>query len=119
MVPGSYVVLALAVLLLTLAQLLQKLAVAGLAQGISTRELVIIVLRRPVMWAAVACLGAGMITWMLVLNTMDVSKAFPYLSLGQVLVLLVARYYFHEQIPPVRWAGALMIFAGISLISQS
>jgi len=106
-------------MLLTLAQLLQKIAVAGIARGISTRELLIAVLRRPAMWAAVGCLGTGLITWLLVLNTMDVSKAFPYLSLGQVLVLLVARYYFHEQIPPARWVGALMIFAGISLISQS
>ena len=119
MFPGGYVLLALAVLLLTVGQVLQKVAVGGLAQGIGTRELLISVLRRPVMWAAVACLGAGTGTWLLVLNTMDVSKAFPYLSLGQVLVVLVARYYFHEHIPPVRWAGALMIFAGISLISQS
>jgi len=95
--PSGYAALALAMLLLTLAQLLQKVAVTGITQGISTRELVIAVLRRPAMGAAVACLGSGLITWLLVLDSMDVSKAFPYLSLGQVFVLLVARYYFHEQ----------------------
>jgi undecaprenyl phosphate-alpha-L-ara4N flippase subunit ArnE len=119
MIPPGYAALALAVMLLTLAQVLQKLAVAGLAQGVAMRELLVTVLRRPAMWAAVACLGSGMIAWLLVLDTMDVSKAFPYLSIGQVLVLLVARYYFHERISPVRWAGALMIFAGISLVAQS
>lgn len=117
--PPRYAALALAVILLTLGQLLQKVAVDGIAGGGSTWKLVTTVLCRPTMWAALACLGGGLIAWLLVLDSMDVSKAFPYLSVGQVLVLLAAKYHFHEDIPASRWAGALLIFAGIGLISQS
>lgn len=119
MILPGYAALVLAVILLTAAQVLQKVAVEGIAQGGSTWQLATTVLRRPAMWAAMACLGCGMIAWLLVLAAMDVSKAFPFLSVGQILVLLIARYYFHEHIPPTRWAGALMIFAGIGLIAQS
>ncbi|MBL8200886.1 MAG: EamA family transporter [Chromatiales bacterium] len=115
----SYLAVALAVVLLTLGQVLQKVAVDRLAPDITPWNLATAALRRPEMWAALACLGAGMLAWLLVLGSMDVSKAFPLLSSGHLLVLAAARYYFHEDIPRMRWAGAALIVAGIVLVAQT
>ncbi len=115
--PPVYPLLLLAVILLTMGQILQKIAVDRCRNGSSGIELVINIGRRPEIWVAVGCLGAGMLAWLLVLRIMDVSKAFPFLSIGQVLVLLVARFYFHERLPMSRWLGALMVIAGVGLVA--
>jgi undecaprenyl phosphate-alpha-L-ara4N flippase subunit ArnE len=109
----------LAVVLLTLGQVLQKLAVDRSPPAPSVWQLATGILRRPEMWAALVCLGGGMFAWLIVLGTLDVSKAFPFLSLGQILVLLIARLYFHEHLSLTRWIGALLIIAGVGLIAAT
>ncbi|MEZ5565671.1 MAG: EamA family transporter [Gammaproteobacteria bacterium] len=112
-----YVLLGLAVLFLTTGQVLQKLAVDRCGSNLAGRRLFMSLGRRPELWLAIACLGAGMLAWLLVLRSMDVSKAFPFLSVSQVIILLFARFSFHEHLPPRRWLGALLIFAGIGLVA--
>jgi undecaprenyl phosphate-alpha-L-ara4N flippase subunit ArnE len=50
---------------------------------------------------------------------MDVSKAFPFISLGFIVVLLTARYYLQETIPWTRWFGVVLIVAGIAMLVQT
>ena len=115
--PPVYAVLLLAVTLLTLGQVLQKVAVDGCAGVQPASRLITTLLRRPAMWGALLCLGGGLSAWLVVLGSLDVSKAFPFLGLGQVTVLLVARFYFHEHLSRARWIGALMILSGVGLIA--
>lgn len=119
MIPPVYGVLLLAVALLTLGQVLQKLAVDRSANAQSAWQLATALLRRPEMWGALICLGGGLGAWLIVLGSLDVSKAFPFLSLGQILVLLVARFYFHEHLSRARWTGALLIIIGVGLIAAT
>ena len=112
-----YAVLLLAVVLLTLGQVLQKVAVDSCASVQPAWRLVTTILRRPAMWGALLCLGGGLGAWLVVLGSLDVSKAFPFLSLGQVTILLVARLYFHEHLSRTRWIGALLIVSGVGLIA--
>ena len=114
-----YGILLLAVTLLTLGQVLQKLAVDRCGQAESAWQLATALLRRPELWGALACLAGGMGAWLFVLGSLDVSKAFPFLSLGQILVLLIARLYFHEHLSVARWAGALLIVVGVGLIAAT
>ena len=116
-IPPVYAVLLLAVILLTLGQLLQKVAVDSCTGVQPASRLITNLLRRPAMWGALLCLGGGLSAWLVVLSSLDVSKAFPFLSLGQVTVLLVARFYFHEHLSRARWIGALMILSGVGLIA--
>lgn len=63
-------------------------------------------------------LGAGLLSWMIVLSRMDLSVAYPLLSINYVLILLGARYLFGEEIPMRRWVGVLFILVGISVLMR-
>ena len=64
----------------------------------------------------VALLGGGLLLWLLFLARVDVSIAYPLLSINYVIVLLCAKWLFHETIPTHRWVGAFAIMAGIWLL---
>ncbi len=57
--------------------------------------------------------------WMMVLAKEDLSFAYPLLSMGYVLVLLASVFVFKEDVSLIRWSGALVIIAGVILISRS
>ncbi len=61
-------------------------------------------------------LGIGLLLWLVVLARLDVSIAYPLLSLSYVVVMIAAKLFFDEQIPLHRWVGAFLIIAGIGLL---
>ncbi len=67
--------------------------------------------------AAASCLAIAMLFWLLALKRLDVSVAYPLLAANYIAMLMLARWRFNEQVPPVRWLGVLVIIAGIALIA--
>ena len=57
--------------------------------------------------------------WIVGLSRVDVSIAYPMLSLGYVVNALAAWWLFGEMIGPLRVAGILLILAGVFLIARS
>ena len=112
----TYLLILIALSFLTTGQLLQKLgadrAVRDDRVGLISR-----LFRRVEVWWALACMGLGTGTWLLVLYRMDVSKAFPFLSLQFVIVILIARLYFHEIVVGKRWMGVGFIVAGVLMVA--
>jgi drug/metabolite transporter (DMT)-like permease len=47
----------------------------------------------------------------------DVSLVWPLSALSFVFTVLAARFFLHEQVTPLRWAGILLVVAGALLIS--
>lgn len=68
------------------------------------------------LWAAIFCLGLGMLVWLLVLQQMDVSIAYPMLSLNFVLVTLASHFWFNEPTDLRHWSGIVLIVIGIVLL---
>ncbi len=69
-------------------------------------------------------LGIGLyipevILWWAVLSKVEVSYAFPLTSMSYVLLLLMAKFFLHEDIPLERWLGALAVVTGVFLITRS
>jgi len=62
-----------------------------------------------------------LILWMLsrmaLLSWADLSYVLPVTSIGYVLVALAGRVLLNEQITSTRWAGILLIVAGVALVS--
>jgi undecaprenyl phosphate-alpha-L-ara4N flippase subunit ArnE len=115
----EYVLIALVVVLTTTGQVLQKL---GADRGLKHTHGTAAIIRALFQWEIVlsgVCLASAIVIWLAVLYHMDVSKAFPFISSGFIVVLLAARFYLHEAISWRRWVGVLFIVAGISLLAQS
>ncbi|WP_347900390.1 4-amino-4-deoxy-L-arabinose-phosphoundecaprenol flippase subunit ArnE [Pseudomonas purpurea] len=72
----------------------------------------------PWLWLALACLGFGLLVWLLVLQRLEVGIAYPMLSLNFVLVTLVARFVFHEAVDRRHWFGVTLVIAGVVLLGS-
>ena len=115
----EYLLIILVVMLTSIGQVLQKLGADRGMKNAKTFSQVFSALFQWEIILAVICLATAIIIWLIVLYMMDVSKAFPFISLGFVVVLLSARFYLHEIIPWSRWLGVIFIVAGISLLAQT
>lgn len=72
-------------------------------------------------WAAlgVALLVLWLVSRMTLLSWADLSYVLPVTSIGYVLVALVGKLFLHEEIDAMRWAGILLIVAGVALVSAA
>ena len=73
---------------------------------------------RPAILAGVAVYGLSQFVWINVLRVVDLSLAYPLqVGLNFALIMLIARWYFHEPLTPVKLAGIILIFAGIMTVA--
>jgi len=113
-----WVCVAATIVLTVAGQLLQKQLAMQTPQAPSA-ALLGYYARQPLFWAAIVALGLAMLSWLVVLDNMPVSKAYPLLGGNYFIMLLVARLAFGEQVPIRRWLGAAVVVAGITLVSVS
>jgi drug/metabolite transporter (DMT)-like permease len=71
------------------------------------------------LWLYAACFGSATVLWLLALSGLAISYAFPLLSVGYVLVAVLARLFLAESVPPRRWLGIAIISFGVVLIARS
>jgi len=111
------------VLLNACAQLLLKAGVNAVgAITIDRATLITTALRVLTQWPVLAGLTLYVVSvgvWIVGLSRVDVSIAYPMLSLGYVVNALAAWWLFGEMIGPLRVAGILLILAGVFLIARS
>jgi len=115
----SNLLLLLAVVLLSTSQVLQKVGAARHLAGKQKPSEWIAALFSPELLGAIACIVAGTALWLAVLYRMDVSRAFPFLSLTTVLVMAASRFLLREPVSWHRWAGVLLIAGGIALVAST
>jgi drug/metabolite transporter (DMT)-like permease len=77
----------------------------------------ITVLFRPWVTVGVGLLILWMLSRMALLSWADLSYVLPVTSIGYVLVAVVGRVLLNEQISTQRWAGIVLIVAGVALVS--
>jgi drug/metabolite transporter (DMT)-like permease len=111
--------LLLAVLLLAGSQILQKLGAARRLRGTRTPREWLRALLSPELIGAIVTIAAGTLLWLTVLYRMDVSRAFPFLSLGTVAVVAASRLWLGERVSGRRWAGVALIAVGIALVAST
>src|ERR1051326_8667734 len=64
----------------------------------------------------IALLIVWMLTRMTLLSWADLSYVLPVTSAGYILQAIIGRVWFGEQISFTRWAGTVLIIAGIVLV---
>jgi drug/metabolite transporter (DMT)-like permease len=72
--------------------------------------------RRPYLLLAVFCMAISFFAFMLLLSVADLSFAVPATASSFVLETVLARVLLKEQIGYRRWAGALLVAAGVALL---
>nr|WP_306220371.1 EamA family transporter [Cohnella sp. WQ 127256] len=66
------------------------------------------------------CLYAlSSVTWIFAVAKVDLSKAYPMVAVGYVLVFICSYFLFNEPISTIKIAGLITIVAGVIMISQS
>ncbi len=76
-------------------------------------------LTSPVLWGSGICYVLSIALWLVVLSKVDVSYAYPFLSIGYVLSAIAGYFFFAEHITLVRIVGIAVICIGVILISRS
>ena len=56
-------------------------------------------------------------TYMTALSWADLTYVLPATSLGYVLLALVARFFLHEHVSPMRWLGIAFITGGVGFVA--
>jgi uncharacterized membrane protein len=70
----------------------------------------------PFVMLGITLLIVWMLSRMTLLSWADLSYVLPVTSIGYILQAFVGKYLFHETIAWERWAGTLLIVAGIVLV---
>jgi len=99
------------------AQLLLK---AGVSPGLADLPAVFwrVISQWPIL-AGLTCYVVSVGVWIIGLSRVDVSVAYPLLSLGYVVNAVLAWWLFGEVLNATRWGGIVLILAGVWLISRS
>ncbi len=118
----SLALLLISVLLGSVGQVLAKLGARGLHPQLSLQglgRLFFQVLTTPVLLIGLICFGSSFLLWLVVVSKMELSFAYPMVSLGYLVVVLASWVLFKENLSWLRLAGLLMICMGVSLVARS
>ncbi len=69
--------------------------------------------------AGLACYVISVGVWLVALSRVEVSMAYPMLSLGYVVNAVAAYWLFGEALGPMRCAGIAIILAGVYVVARS
>jgi len=110
----TYLLLLIAIVFAVMTQLLLK-------QGMSRRpnfrlkDLAALAGELPIL-AGFICLGISILLYLQALSNLNLSVAYPTVSLGYVLVIIMSKVWFKEPISSTRWISVFIICAGVALV---
>lgn len=123
MTPISFGLILSGVLLNAAAQLLLKAGTNAVGRfEFSLANLVPVGMKlafEPHIAGGVACYVVSLVVWIMGLSRVDVSIAYPMLSIGYVLNAIAAWYLFGESLTAQKLVGIAFIVAGVFLVARS
>lgn len=73
----------------------------------------------PFVLLGIAAYVLSVVVWLLVLSRVEVSFAYPLLSVGYIVNAIAGYYLFQEHLSVSRITGILIIVAGVYLVTRS
>jgi multidrug transporter EmrE-like cation transporter len=120
---GSFLLVLLGVLLNAIAQLLLKAGTnaVGLFEFSAANALPVgfKLGTEPHILGGIACYVVSVVVWIMALSRVEVSVAYPMLSIGYVLNALAAWYWLGEAVTPLRLVGIGIIIVGVYVVARS
>jgi multidrug transporter EmrE-like cation transporter len=115
----KYILALISILLGSLAQYLLKLGMNRLSENNdSTFDILRSCMTNIPLWGGLTCYGLSMFFWLFVLSQMELSKAYPLVSIGYVFTLFLGYFLLGEQITNYKTGGISLIIIGVILISK-
>ena len=74
---------------------------------------------QPQIIGGLTCYVVSVVVWILALSRVEVSLAYPMLSIGYVVNALLAWWLFGEAVTVERLAGIAVIIVGVALVARS
>lgn len=74
---------------------------------------------QPFVFVGIMCFCLSSVFWLVILSRIDLSFAYPLVSVGYIVVALFSFFVFKENVSFIRWLGIITICAGVFLISRS
>ena len=75
--------------------------------------------QHPGIFGGLVCYAISVVVWIIALSRVDVSIAYPMLSIGYVVNAALAWWLFGEQVSAQRWLGIAVIIIGVVLVARS
>jgi multidrug transporter EmrE-like cation transporter len=120
---AGYSLILFGVLLNATAQLLLKAGTNAVGRFDFAAQNIVPVATRvafePHILAGMMCYAVSLVVWIMGLSRVEVSIAYPLLSLGYVINAVAAWYLFGESVGALRAAGIGFIIVGVVLIARS
>ncbi|EJO5348878.1 EamA family transporter [Clostridium botulinum] len=105
-----------------LGQILVKYGAVNLALNFSPSHFIpsiISILKNLPVMAGIISYGLSFLLWIKVLSKVELSYAYPMVSLGYVITMLFSYFFFKENITPTRILGVALIMLGVILVARS
>jgi len=119
----SFMLLLAGVLLNAAAQLLLKAGTNAVGQfEFSAANAVPVGVKlafEPHILGGIACYVVSVVVWILALSRVEVSVAYPMLSIGYVVNAVAAYYLFGEAVSATRLVGIGVIILGVFIVARS
>jgi len=104
---------------LTLKAAMEAIGRIGTAQVSDAGQTIARAVKEPLLWIGLVLFGVSALFWLVVLSRVALSLAYPFVGISYVVVVALARFFFHEHVPTLRWIGVAVIAVGIGLIGLS
>jgi drug/metabolite transporter (DMT)-like permease len=73
----------------------------------------------PFVWTGVFCLILFFVLYLASLSWEELSYVLPLTAADYVLVTILAYFLLGEDVSPMRWAGSILVAAGIALVVRT
>ncbi len=73
----------------------------------------------PYILSGLGCYMVSVAVWLLVLSRVEVSYAYPLLSIGYIVTAVAGWLFFNESMGVMRWSGIIIICLGVWLITRT
>ena len=119
----SFALILLGVLLNAAAQLLLKAGTNAVGQfeftAANAWPVGMKLATQPWIMGGIACYVVSVVVWIMALSRVEVSIAYPMLSIGYVVNAIAAWYLFGEAVTPMRLLGIGIIILGVFIVARS
>lgn len=102
-----------------LAKAMQALGEVQVASPAQVLDLGFRIFSTPLIWLAIVLFAVFFFLWITVLSYEELSFALPLTALTYLMNALLVGPFLGEVVSPLRWAGTLLIGAGVVLVTAS